>query len=246
MVHGTTSIKSMKMTSKILFLILGCVYINAALADIDTMTEFELMQQNLLKNQAAEDVSQLIYTLDRTQKIARVTEQQLRAHGVDQFAMIRFGEAKFDPEVWLLYRLSDKNYIENFSVDDGRLRFHYAGVAIPSEWDSVFHEFLIGQQKKPSPPLQEDRRMVGGHFWDRGYTGIVDIYSGGELRTYLLATEDVKTLYQQSAYDKFLCTTFFSGLHCKNGDYTMAGWVRKELQTLMKNSQQSSQRIINK
>jgi hypothetical protein len=236
----------MKMIQKIIFLIIGFVYIHSALADGDSTTAFELMQQNLLKNQVAEDVSQLSNTLDNTQKIARAAEQQLRARGVDQFAIIRFGETAFYHNVWLLYRSNDKNYIENFTIDDGKLRFRDAGEAIPSEWDGVFHEFFIGQQKKPSPPLKADRRMLGGEFWERGYTGMVNLYNGGEIRTYLLATEDIKTLYQQSAYDKFLCSTFFSGLHCKNGDHAVSGWVPQKLKTLMENSQKSNQSIINK
>jgi len=51
--------------------------------------------------------------------------------------------------------------------------------------------------------------MLGGEFWERGYTGMVSLYNGGEIRTYLLATEDIKTLYQQSAYDKFFVLDLF-------------------------------------
>lgn len=200
-------------------------------------------ESDLIAAQAREDVVHLTKTLDWTRQAATDIEQQLRAKGVTQFAMVRFPLWVHQDNIWVLYRVEEKTYVAAFFVESTRVRLWSMREADPAEWDQVFNTFFVAQQKKPAAPLPKGAWMRD-QPWVQGYSGIVNIEKEGAARTYLLATDDLLVLHIQSTWDELLCSTIFSGLHCHNGSTTTNAWVQQRLEGLMHNSQKTTTKLI--
>lgn len=200
-------------------------------------------EAELIAAQAPDDVVQLNKTLDLTRNTAADIEQQLRAKGVTQFAMIRFAPWAYREEIWVLYRNEEKAFVTEFTLENARVRLRALVEVEPAVWDQAFNTFFVARQKRPAAPLPVGARMRRDP-WTPGYSGIVTLDKDGEARTYLLATDDLLTLHIQSPVEELLCSTVFAGMHCYNGSTTTEGWVKQQLDGLMQHSQKTSRKLI--
>lgn len=200
-------------------------------------------ETELIAAQAPEDMVQLNKTLDRTRNTAADIEQQLRAKGVTQFAMIRFAPWAYREEIWVLYRTEEKAFVTEFTVENARARLRSLVEVEPAVWDQAFNTFVVARQKRPAAPLPIGARMRR-EPWTQGYSGIVNFDKDGEARTYLLATDDLLILHIQSPVEELLCSTVFAGMHCYNGSTTTDGWVKQQLDGLMQHSQKTTRKLI--
>ncbi len=143
-------------------------------------------------------------------------------------------------QVWLLYKTSEKAVIARLDVDDGyTLRYGHHGYAeITDEaWERLFRTFSDYQQRPPTRELRKGQRVDGP--WPRGYSGTVNLYENGKLRSYLLATEDVKDIHFPNPIGDVVCATLLAGMHCKPGAKTEAGWVEKLLSDQIRHNHSS-------
>lgn len=200
--------------------------------------------QDLLAAQAPEDVAQLATTFDRTRQAASMMQQQARTSGATQLAMIRKSADDAD-DIWLLYRVGDKPFITRTEVRQGRIEFGWVYEAAPAQWDALF-EKLRGYRQQPPTPQETGLKLRNGWRWPRGYIGAVDVYNDSEARAYLLATSDLYKLVIQGPVDALLCSTVFSGMHCRMGDTVVDGWLLQDVIALGRDSRSTGQRFLPK
>lgn len=216
-----------------------CLSAGSAVAGAVDATAWNLEPPDLFEAQAPEDISKLINTLSKTRLAASIMEQHARASGANQLALIRLNYASRE-YIWLLYRVGEQTFVTQSVADDRRIEFGWVYETVPAEWDALFDKLRSNRQKPPTP-VATGLRLQGGLRWPRGYLGVVNLDNNGDARTYLLATDDFHELDIQGPIDALLCSTVFSGMHCRMGDRVTDGWLLKAFNALNKNSKSTGQ-----
>lgn len=186
--------------------------------------------QDLLAAQAPEDVTLVATTVDRTRQAVSAIEQKIRSQGATQLAMIRVN-ANYADNIWLLYRLGDKAFIGRTTIRPESRATGWEHEVALAEWEALFAKLRSYRQQRPTP-VETGLKLRNGRRWPQGYIGAVNLYSDGDERAYLLATSDFYKLEIQGPVDALLCSTIFSGMHCRMGDAVVDGWLQKDLSAL--------------
>lgn len=192
----------------------------------------------LLLVQSSEDTALLSKTVEATKQAVCSLELRVPIAEANRMLMVRFQVGY--PTTWFLFRTQTSSIVARL-MSHGRNRIfssEYAE-ANQSDWDTIFEKFAKFQQRPPTPPLGRDVPMLAGRVWPPGYSGVVNVYEEGKSREYLLATDDVRSIRIQGPVDAFLCSTLFSGMHCRVGAEVNAGWAQKDLEELLARAEAS-------